>query len=138
MFPSICPPFLWRQTCILPAITLWNKSWFSFSKCTSFIIHSLFSCMHLIRMSLQIAFIDSVKYTLTNVHTTLSGWFSWILDKLFLKKINIFLSTFCSPTTRAIFVWFKLDLSVLYISTFFRMIIFVGETLFQNRCSKSC
>ena len=38
-------------------------------------------------MLFQIAFSDSVKRTFTDVQTIHYGRYSWILDKLFLKKI---------------------------------------------------
>ena len=99
--------------------------------------------MHLIRMP----FGDSVKCTLTNVQTILSGWYYWIFDKLFLKNINVFLCTLCSPATKLSLLWFKLDPSVLHFLTFFtndqfswqnspsrNVVQFVAGTT-KNRCS---
>ena len=72
------------------------RSRFYFSKSTSFIIISFYSCMYLIGMPFQIAFSDSFKCTLTSVQIISSGLYSWIIDRFFLKKTNFFMYTFCS------------------------------------------
>ena len=89
-------------------------------------------------MQFKITFSDSVKCSLINVLTILFAWYSWILDKLFLK-IKFSLCTFYSPATwEKYLLRFKLDPSVLYFITFFQMVILVGEPLSRERYSENC
>ena len=79
-------------------------------------IFFFFLYMHLIRVLFQIAFSDSVKCTLSNIKIILSGWYSWILDKLLLEK------DYCFPG----YVLFCCDLSDLCLDL---NLIFQSRTL---------
>ena len=113
---SICPPFLWRQTCILFRIhdtSLLSKSWvqIAFPKWLNV----------LLQISKPLLLADILVF-----------WTSFLRRLMFSCVRSVLLQP-----ERSLF-WFKLDISVLSFKTFFQIVILIGETLSRRRCSKSC
>ena len=119
----------------IPAITLLSKSWFSFSKLTTFIIIFIFSYIHLIRMPFQIAFSDRLNVLLPMAKQLFLAdilgsliRFSWRRRRMFFCVRSVLLRP-----KRSLFR-FKLDPWLLYLLKKIKMVIFVDATLSRNSC----